>query len=73
LPDRGVCFCTTTVPGRPRLAARRGYQVSSYGSKDNKSKGSKTEKGSGSKGNDQPVLYPTTHRPKGKGSQGHGR
>ncbi|TDO68137.1 hypothetical protein EV651_10256 [Kribbella sp. VKM Ac-2571] len=45
----------------------------SYGSKDSKSKGSKTEKGSGSTGKgDLPVLYPTTHRPKGKG-QGQSR
>ena len=48
---------------------------SSYGSKDNKSKGSKTDKGSGSKGkgDGMPVLLPTTHRPKGKGNPGQSR
>ncbi len=48
--------------------------MAKYGSKDDKSKGSKTDKGSGSKGKDDlPVLHPTTHRPKGKGSQGQSR
>jgi hypothetical protein len=54
--------------------------VPNYGSKDDKSKGKggKTEKGSGSKGKGTdmpgPVLYPATHRPKGKGSnQGQSR
>jgi hypothetical protein len=51
--------------------------VASYGSKESKGSkgGGKGEKGSGSTGNDQPVLYPTTHRPgsKGKGGQSQGR
>jgi hypothetical protein len=43
--------------------------VASYGSRETKgSKGSgKGEKGSGSTGTDQPVRYPTTHRPGSKG------
>lgn len=49
--------------------------MASYGSRDSKGSkgGSKGEKGSGSKGNDQPVLYPTTHRPGGKGKGGQGQ
>jgi hypothetical protein len=44
--------------------------VASYGKESKAPKGGKDDKSSGSKGNDQPVLYPTTHRPKGKGKGG---